>query len=284
MFTPERATEDYLKNNPKEEELTEEQALEEEKLKGAVDFKKVNLEIKSPLETPEERVLETWETQDSRRLGGGINESFFVQLKDDGFGIFKPGAGEMPCLRKGVEKGTYFRRERAAYLVDRFLGFDLVPPTVIREIDGDQGSFQKYVRNSKTMSEFGREEIKSPEMQEQLAKLWIFDYIIYNLDRHKGNFLIRNGKVHAIDNGLSFAKGKLRRNYGKFWDIPVPDEVKRKFEKFFSWEEGQAILKSMLSELLSEEEAEACMGRIDKIGKFVKTGTIPSEAKKSLNF
>lgn len=78
--------------------------------------------------TPEEEILETRERSSSKPLQGGANKNLFIELKDDGAGVFKPKSGEAENLKQGLEQGTYYKRERAAYLVDRFLGFGLTPP------------------------------------------------------------------------------------------------------------------------------------------------------------
>ena len=72
--------------------------------------------------SPEEEVLTSREKTKSSELSGGCNKTIFVELKDDGAGVFKPKDGEKKGIRYGVEAGTYYKRERAAYLVDRFLG------------------------------------------------------------------------------------------------------------------------------------------------------------------
>ena len=54
-------------------------------------------------------------------LGGAIGDAQLVKLKDDGSGVFKPHT-----QYKGSEKMQKINRERAAYLIDRFLGFDFV--------------------------------------------------------------------------------------------------------------------------------------------------------------
>ena len=234
--------------------------------------------LRSPLETPAEGVLENREKTDSKPLGGGCNKTVFIELKDDGSGVFKPKNGERGGLRMGVEAGTYFRRERAAYLLDRFLGFDLVPPTVVREIDGEVGSFQQFIPDAKTVIQLEPSELNEVALKQQRIKLWIFDYIIYNSDRHLGNFLVKDGKVYAIDNGLSFGDDIGVKGY--FFDAPIPLEMVEGIEKFLSWEEGRKICEDLLRELLNPEEVAACMGRIKRIAGIIRQyGKVPLESE-----
>ena len=37
-----------------------------------------------------------------------------------------------------------------------------------------------------------------------VRKARFFDFIIGNLDRHEGNYLVHNGKIKLIDNGMTF--------------------------------------------------------------------------------
>jgi len=240
--------------------------LEKEQAEEEAQAKKISLEHEKTLtKKDEEVVLEKREKTSTKKLGGGANETVFVELKDDGSAIFKPKAGEYALLRTEVKAGTYYKRERAAYLVDQFLGFDLVPPTVIRKIDGKEGSLQEFIPNAPVASRCD----ESQWNKEELKKLWVFDYIIYNSDRHGSNLLIKDEKVYAIDNGLSFGKDSLGL-FGGFSNEPIGDGVAEKIKMFLSWKQGRQALRNLLCELIEEKEADACLHRIEKVGKMTK--------------
>jgi hypothetical protein len=208
-------------------------------------------------------------------------------LKDDGSGIFKPKNGEERELRECAAAGTYFKRERAAYLIDRFLGFGIVPPTILREIDGEIGSFQQFIPEAKVAYQVPDKELKNRALAGELATLWLLDFIIYNSDRHKFNFLVKsNNKVYAIDNGLSFAKDNPKF-YEEFFNrlIPIPSEVAAGIERFLSWPEGKELCEQVLKQLLSADEVNACMARIERIGSIIKRyGEIPENERQQLTF
>ncbi|MFY9493123.1 MAG: hypothetical protein WAP55_01440 [Minisyncoccia bacterium] len=235
--------------------------------------------LRSPLETPEEGVLESREKTDSKLLGGGCNTTVFIELKDDGSGIFKPKSGENENLRENIRAGTYFQRERAAYLLDKFLGFDLVPPTVVREIDGEIGSFQQFIPDAQPGRRVEHSELDEAAIKQQLIKLWIFDCIIFNSDRHWSNFLVKDKKVYAIDNGLSFGD-EIFYPHDSFFDVPIPPEIVEGIKKFLLWKEGRKICEDLLGELLSSEEVAACMRRIERIASIIKQhGQVPRESE-----
>jgi len=227
-----------------------------------------------------EKLLGTKEKESSRKLDGGINISVIVKLKDDGQGIFKPKSGEAN-VRGVVREGTYFKRERAAYLVDKFLDLGLVPPTVIRKIDGEIGSLQEFIPDAKTPGELDHKEWDQfpKRHKEELMKLWLFDMIIWNSDRHGGNLLVKGEKIYAIDNGLAFGNDWLHA-YQDFDDEPIPESIKEKFRKFLSWDNGLEILSDLLKELLPPQEVETCIARIRLLGKVIEEeGKIPAEIK-----
>lgn len=234
--------------------------------------------------TPEEEILETREGNSSKSLGGGTNKVVFVEFKDDGAGVFKPKSGET-LKAEGIERGTFYKRERAAYLVDRFFGFGLVPPTVIREIDGDIGSVQQFIPTPHLfIYDIPFEE--RGKLREDLTALWFFDYIIWNSDRHAGNFLIKADKVYAIDNGCAFAKWEDKSYfypYAVFYNEPIAQSVIEKINKFLSWEEGVKILRSLLEELLLADEVASCVARIKNLGKLLNNGPISSSKDLAFN-
>lgn len=131
------------------------------------------------------------------------NETLKVTLDNGQQGIFKPHAGEKPGLRDGIDHGTQWRREVAASDVARILGFgDLVPPTAFRAHAGRDGSLQQFVPDAmeaRTLTDHYRY-----DGDDDAARAAVFDYLIGNTDRHPGNWLVRNGKLALIDNGLSF--------------------------------------------------------------------------------
>jgi hypothetical protein len=148
-----------------------------------------------------------------------------VTLEDGTEAIFKPSEGET-FARVGVPVGGYYKRESAASSVADLLGFgDLVPPTTVRELDGKQGSIQKFVPDAKAAFQVPRELMYDGE--EDLSRSAAYDYIIGHCDRHFGNWLISDGKLALIDNGLSFPVRKEQSDYwnGQFWPRVIQQQL-----------------------------------------------------------
>lgn len=207
-----------------------------------------------------ESELREAEVASQAELEGGANLVKFVTLENNLQAIFKPRSGEKPTEREAFEAGTYYLRERAAFLVSDALELNLVPPTVVREIDGQIGSLQMFIPEAIT----GAEAYIAPNdfaLQDELCKLWLFDYAIWNTDRNGGNVLIKNKKVTAIDHGLSLSKANPRV-YMDFYGQDIPDELRQNYFNFAEDQSKHQQLFESITEYISEDEAEACLARI----------------------
>ena len=103
-----------------------------------------------PVELPEEEarpVLQSGEIIDGYRLPRSSNYTFLVRI-DAGPGryfpaIYKPRDGERPLW--DFPRGTLYKRELAAFLLSRALGWPDVPLTLVRDGPYGVGSIQAYV-------------------------------------------------------------------------------------------------------------------------------------------
>ena len=181
------------------------------------------------LETQKEKALQSLEIERSVKLIGNannkrINEVFLVELHGDGSAIFKPASGEKFPFDWA---GELYKNERASYLVDKFLGFNLVPTTVIREVNGEIGSMQEFVFESTVGLEIDDKLLKT-NYRDALKKMWVFDYIVWNGDRHDANFLVNSDGLHAIDHGLTFVREHIQPSiYEDFYDESMPEDIIR---------------------------------------------------------
>lgn len=105
-------------------------------------------------------------------------------------------------------------REILAYGLDRAMGFNLIPPTVGREIDKiGFGSVQAWVKQPLFVEwiKKGYDYKQHPE-NPWLHRLAAFDFITGQLDRHSANCILdEKHRVYAIDNGYSFVSKDDRR-------------------------------------------------------------------------
>ncbi|MGE3272893.1 MAG: hypothetical protein AB7P40_29415, partial [Chloroflexota bacterium] len=113
--------------------------------------------------------------------------------------VYKPRRGEIPLY--DFPDGTLFKRERAAYLASIALGWDFIPPTVIRDGPHGIGSFQLLVDVEPRSDYFHYKDAHVSEVQ----VIGLFDVVANNADRKAGHILKdRQGKLWGIDHGLTF--------------------------------------------------------------------------------
>ena len=134
--------------------------------------------------------------------------------------VYKPARGERPL--HDFPPGLY-RREVATRRLADALGWDLVPPTVLRaDAPLGEGSLQLFVDHDPDAHYFVQRE--DPDLADQLRRVAVFDIVANSADR-KGGHLVLDADRHiwAIDNGLTFhAQFKLRTVVWDFAGDPVP--------------------------------------------------------------
>lgn len=118
-----------------------------------------------------------------------------------GLGIYKPREGEMPLY--DFPDGTLHRREAAAYEFSRLLGWQVVPPTVVRDGPRGMGSLQAAVLHQPAEHYFVLRD--DPGHHQSLVRIAAFDLAANNADRKGGHLLLDpDGHIWGIDQGLCF--------------------------------------------------------------------------------
>ena len=108
----------------------------------------------------------------------------------------RPGGPVARMAWRSLPPGNYrgfwesYKTEIAAYELDKLLKMDMVPPTVGRQLQGNTGAAQLWVENV-----FGVKADESPgeanrsAWESQLVRMAMFDDLIGNKDRNRGNML-----------------------------------------------------------------------------------------------
>ncbi len=170
----------------------------------------------------------------------GASGSYWMRGKErQVLGIFKPfdeeihapnnpvgpshrGALGLRKTRPGCRVGEAAHHEVAAFKVDEFFGFGIVPRTCyatfthqtffstrenrftsLQTIKTKYGSFQEFVEGFAPLHKLTREVYDSIPLDE-FQLLVILDVICGNTDRNIGNILFSEEKIAAIDHGLCF--------------------------------------------------------------------------------
>jgi uncharacterized repeat protein (TIGR03843 family) len=174
--------------------------------------------------------------------------------------VYKPRRGEAPLW--DFPDGTLCQRELAAYLVNKVLGWDLIPPTVLRTGTHGLGSVQLYIENDVDQHFFTFRD--DPRYCDQLKRLAAFDLITNNADRKSGHCLLDyNGHVWAIDHGITFnIDYKLRTVIWDFAGQPIPPDMLADMRRLLAELGHKQALGRALRKLLDDLEVTAFKRRI----------------------
>jgi uncharacterized repeat protein (TIGR03843 family) len=180
--------------------------------------------------------------------------------------IYKPIAGERPLW--DFSDGCLAHREYAAYLVSNYLGFDLVPLTILRDGPYGLGMVQQWVDIDESIDLAKFFATDHP----QLRSMALFDAIINNTDRKIGHLLpLDENTLFGCDHGVTFhTDDKLRTVLWQWADEPfTPEEIAllEKAQLSLAGELGQ-----LLSPLLTVQEIQETTRRI---AELLSSGTFP---------
>jgi len=230
-----------------------------------------------------ERVLDILQTgvvdEEHGMLRWSSNYTFLVSIKQDDISlmtVYKPRSGERPLW--DFPDGTLCQREVAAFLTAQELGWQIVPPTVLREGPRGVGSFQFFIDHDPEKNYFSFE----PSIMPQLMRLSAFDCLVNNADRKGGHCLLdAQGHLWGIDHGITFhAMHKLRTVIWDFAGQPLPDVMLADIERLCGKSsDSETDFRKSLKNLLSPQEIEAFQARLRRLLKsrhFPKPGSGPN--------
>jgi hypothetical protein len=202
------------------------------------------------------------------RLLSASNATFFglveEQRPDGGPGIvascvYKPIRGERPLT--DFPDGTLACREVAAHAVSEASGWDLIPPTVMRDGPFGRGMVQLWMEVDESIDVTA---IVGDDLP-ALRRIALLDAVLNNADRKGGHLLpLPDGRILGIDNGLCFAvEPKLRTVLWRWRGQPLDDDEATVLSHL---RDGmKAELGEQLRGLLAPPEVLATARRIDAL-------------------
>jgi uncharacterized repeat protein (TIGR03843 family) len=211
----------------------------------------------SPSSDEGRELLEQGELSILGRMPWSSNGTFLASVCHDSDAtqaVYKPHRGERPLWDF---PGGLYKREVAAYELSEALGWHLVPLTVLRvEAPLGEGSLQQFVETDFEQHYFTLYE--ADEHRDQLQALCVFDLLANSTDRKSGHCLLgADGRIYAIDNGLSFHQEfKLRTVIWEFGGDPIPTELLDDVSRFV--DDG---VPAALAALLDPFERDALLTR-----------------------
>ena len=170
--------------------------------------------------------------------------------------VYKPIRGERPLY--DFPDGTLACREVAAHILSEASGWDLIPPTVLRDGPLGEGMVQLWVEVDETVDVGELLGSDNPS----LRRMAVLDVVLNNADRKAGHLLpLPDGRVQGCDNGLCFAVApKLRTVLWRWRGQPLTDEERSVLVRL---REGlKDALGDELAGLLDPAEVKATARRI----------------------
>jgi uncharacterized repeat protein (TIGR03843 family) len=234
------------------------------------------------------QLLREGELEVQGRLVEASNATLYCSVRLDGVEaecVYKPVRGERPLW--DFPDGTLAGREVAAARVAEALGWELMPPTVLREGPFGSGMVQRWVPVEedsdlvdlfepedlpkgwlpvlRALGERGEPVVLAHADHPLLRRLAVLDVVINNADRKAGHILhTADGRVLGIDHGVTLnVEDKLRTVLWGFRGQRLPDEAVDRLGQLRALLEGS--LAKELVEHITPQEVEAISERVDRL-------------------
>jgi uncharacterized repeat protein (TIGR03843 family) len=200
------------------------------------------------------------------RLVDASNATLYCTVKGGGAEatcVYKPVAGERPLW--DFPTGTLAGREVSAYVVSRAGGWNIVPPTVMRDGPFGPGMCQLWIEVDDQVDLVA---LSRSEDHAGLREMATFDAVINNADRKIGHLLpVPDGHLYGCDHGVTFSEDyKLRTVLWQWRGKALPrhsvDGLRRLADGL-----GSGWLTEELSAHLTATEVEATRIRVQKLLK-----------------
>jgi uncharacterized repeat protein (TIGR03843 family) len=236
------------------------------------------------------------------RLVSASNTTLFARVRLDGLEgtcVYKPVTGERPLW--DFPSRTLAKREVAAYLLSAAAGWDVVPPTVLRDGPLGPGSVQWWVHDGRVDRDGdpmvpeaggGVVDVLPPEQvppgwrrvveaeamngsmvvlahadHAALRRMAVFDVVANNADR-KGGHVLRDvsGNILGVDHGLTFnTDHKLRTVLWGWAGERLPATECEALGRLQADLEGDGPLAGALAGLLDADEVAGTRRRVVRL-------------------
>ena len=177
--------------------------------------------------------------------------------------VYKPIAGERPLW--DFPMGTLAGREVAAYVVSRAAGWDVVPPTVMRDGPFGPGMCQLWIDHDTDVDLIA---LSRRADHAGLRDMAVFDAVVNNADRKIGHLLpVADGHLYGCDHGVCFAEDyKLRTVLWQWRGKTLPRRSLEALRRLNA-QLNDGGLEAELSSLLTASEIAATKIRVETLLK-----------------
>jgi uncharacterized repeat protein (TIGR03843 family) len=227
------------------------------------------------------------------------NATLLAGVNGDGLSaacVYKPVRGERPLW--DFPDGTLAGREVSAYLVDQALGWELIPPTLLRDGPFGPGMCQLWIE-SESVDELvdlmpqsrvpagwfpvfggvdggGRDVVVAHADDRRLRRLALLDVVTNNADRKGGHLLLTpDGHLYGVDHGLCFHEEPKLRTLLWGWGGAAFDDEERTALTRLRSELADGELGETLHDHLTITEVRATIRRVERL---LRNGRFPQPA------
>jgi uncharacterized repeat protein (TIGR03843 family) len=222
------------------------------------------------------------------RLVDASNATLFGTVTADGEQlrcVYKPVRGERPLW--DFPDGTLAGREVASYLISEAAGWNMVPPTLLREGPFGPGMVQVWVDTDderelvdvcppsavpdgwlgvlRARDGHGEPAVLAHADVPELQAMAVFDVVANNADRKGGHVLAGvDGRIYGVDHGLCLhVDQKLRTVLWGWVGQPMPPEVVEALRRLRAGLGG--ALRDELGEHVTPREVKALRTRVETL-------------------
>jgi len=205
-----------------------------------------------------------------------VTEPWKLTLEKDGItrnALWKDIQGKS----RGFIEG--WKYEIAAYRLDKFLGLNMVPPTIEKEFRGKTGSCQLWIESEMDVRMKFQKNVPVPSEKansfERAGYIQqAFDNLIGNIDRHIGNVLItKDWRAILIDHSRAFRTEEQYNKQLLFQDRSIDQnfimkELPRAFVdkiKVLDYD----LVRQIVGEYLTKEEIRALIKRKELLIEYI---------------
>lgn len=182
--------------------------------------------------------------------------------------IYKPNSGEKPL--SDFPNNDLYKREYAAYMLSKELGWPNIPTTIIREGPHGIGSVQLYIDSDPRITYFDLRD--NDDLKMEFKKISIFDVISNNADRKAGHCIqSKDNTIWSIDHGITFHDSfKLRTVMLEYFNQNIEDDLLQSLQELSYKLSPKEDFKKSLQKQISGHEIDAMIERISFLTEHKK--------------
>lgn len=252
-------------------------------------FEKLNIETTGLLKS--ERLNENFadEARFEKEVGEGVTQPELWNYKGETNFILKRKSKEDQLTTNETKIQNQYKHEYLSWIMDNLAGTNVVPFTSMVETPDTQenASVQAMIPDATPAIALDLEnpENLSQSQRESLANIFVLDFLTFNQDREGQNFIEKDGKIYAIDNGVTFGENPpqhlaarvLRKMEGTPIQKDTLEKIKNLYTAIQTNESFRANFETMLAASIDDEaRAQRLMPLIaERLEKLVEQKAIP---------